>query len=191
MHPLKTSWQRKWLRLDAVSPELQTLADAAEAFCARWVKNDKSKTLLVIVGTFGSGKTHTAKAIGSFCTAAALNAFEKGGWDKLGSLPSTIFISWPSVASEFNEKNFSVMDDAIKSALTILDDIGAENDPWKICADKLCQILSRREKMFTVVTTNIEPAAWASKFDGRIEDRLLRNSIVIDISNVPSFSLRG
>jgi len=80
--------------------------------------------------------------------------------------------------------------DAMDSDLLIVDDIGAENDPWKICADKLCQVMSRREKRFTVITTNIQPAQWAQVFDDRINDRLLRNSVVVDISNVKSYSIR-
>ena len=82
------------------------------------------------------------------------------------------------------------MTDCLESSLLVLDDIGAENDPWKIAADRLCQILSRRERKFTVLTTNIKPADWPVKFDGRINDRLLRNSCIVDLTGVPSFAMR-
>lgn len=107
-----------------------------------------------------------------------------------GKFPQSIFIEWPEAAAQFGDKNFSVMQDAIENELVILDDIGAENDPWKVCADKLCQILTRRERQFSIVTTNIQPAEWPQRFDGRINDRLLRNSTVIDLTGVPSFALR-
>ena len=189
MNPCKTKWQQKWIALDVVHPDLQTLATATEAFCTRWYHNDSEKSLLVVVGNYGSGKSHTAKAIYRFCGAMAFAAFETGKWGSRQT-PSALFISWPEAASQFNEKNFSIIPDAMDSDLLIVDDIGAENDPWKICADKLCQVLSRREKRFTVITTNIQPAEWAQKFDGRINDRLLRNSVVVDISKVKSYSLR-
>lgn len=189
MNPCKTIWQQKWIGLDVVAPEIQSLATAAEKFCGRWFKNETDKSLIVIVGNYGTGKSHTAKAIHKFCATAAFSAFETGKWG-CEQMPSAMFLSWPEAASQFNEKNFSVMTDAMNADLLIVDDIGAENDPWKICADKLCQVLSRREKKFTVVTTNIQPAEWAKVFDGRINDRLLRNSVVVDISNVPSFSTR-
>jgi DNA replication protein DnaC len=189
MNPCKTKWQQKWLRLNVVVPQLQELAESAEAFCGRWMNNNTTKSLLVIVGGFGSGKTHTARAIFRFCSAAATNAFETEKWGRQ-KFPESIFVSWPEAANEFNEKNYSLLQDILEDELVILDDIGAENDPWKICSDKLCQILSRRERKFTVITTNIQPTEWPTKFDGRINDRLLRNSVVIDLTGAPSYSLR-
>ena len=189
MKPCKTKWQQKWLKLSVAHPDLQRLADAAEGFCARWLKNSSEKTLLVIIGNFGSGKTHTARAIHRYCMAASVVAFEGKNWGR-HKIPSVAFISWPEAASAFAEKQFGIMDDAANDDLVIIDDVGAENDPWKICADKICQILSRRERRFTVITTNIPPINWTDKFDGRINDRLLRNSVVVDVSDVPSFALR-
>lgn len=189
MRPCRTKWQQKWIGLFIVHPDLQKLADAAELFCARWANNTPEKTLLVIVGNFGTGKTHTAKAIHRFCVAASMKVFETGKWGR-HKFPSSILISWPEAANSFSEKQFGIMDDALENELVVLDDIGAENDPWKICADKLCQILSRREKKFTIVTTNVPPINWTERFDGRINDRLLRNSVVVDISSVPSFAMQ-
>lgn len=118
-----------------------------------------------------------------------MSAYETRRWPG-GRFPQSIFVAWPEAAAQFGEKNYSVVQDAIGNELVILDDIGAENDPWKICADKLCQILTRREQMFSIVTTNVQPADWTEKFDGRIHDRLLRNSVVVDLTGVPSYSTR-
>ena len=189
MTPCKTKWQQKWIGLDIVAPELQVLATAAEKFCGQWFKNDRTAPLLVIVGGFGSGKTHTAKAILRFCGAAAIASFDTKVWGD-HKFPETLFISWPEACNEFNEKNYNLLKDAQDNELVIIDDIGAENDPWKICSDKLCQILSRRERMFTVITTNIQPKDWPTSFDGRINDRLLRYSVVVDISKVQSYAMR-
>lgn len=188
-NPCKNNWQKKWLQLDVVAPEIQQLATEAEQFCARWFANSPKPSLLVIVGSFGSGKTHTARAIYRFCVTTAMSAFDSGKWGG-HKFPGAAFVSWPEAANAFAEKQFGLMADASENDLVVLDDIGAENDPWKVCADKLCQVLSRREKKFTVVTTNIPPVNWTERFDGRINDRLLRNSVVVDISHVPSFSMR-
>lgn len=188
MNPCKSKWQKKWLKLDVVAPEIQEMADEAERFCARWFRNDPKPALLVIVGNFGSGKTHTAKAIFRFANVVAFSAMETEKWGA-NRIPSACFISWPEAAGAFEQKQFGQFEDAIENDLVILDDVGAENDPWKICADKLCQILSRREKKFTVLTTNVSPAKWTERFDGRINDRLMRNSTIVDISHVPSYSL--
>ena len=190
MKQCKSKWQQKWLKLDAYHPDLELLAGEAEKFCARWFNNSPRPALLVIVGDFGSGKTHTAKAIFRFCSAAAFSALETKKWGA-DHVPSAIFLDWPEVATEFAQSNFTIMQDAAETDLVVLDDVGSENDPWKVCSDKLCQILSRREKKFTVVTTNVSPANWTERFDGRINDRLMRNSVICDISTVPSYSLKA
>ncbi len=172
-----------------VHPKLQELATESERFCSRWFKNSPSPSLLVLVGGFGSGKTHTAKAIFKFCEVASMNAFESGKWGE-SKMPASVFIRWPEACSAFADRQFGQFDDAMENELVVLDDIGAEEDPWKNATDRLCQILSRREKKFTVITTNIKPESWEEKFDGRINDRLLRNSVIVDISDVPPFSIR-
>jgi hypothetical protein len=189
MNPCRNKWQQKWIGLDVVHPSLQGLADAAEKFCARWFENSPFKTLLVISGETGSGKTRTARKIYDFCRRAGSLAFESGKWGT-AKFPDAAFISWPEACNQFNDKNLSLLDDANNSDLVVLDDVGAENDPWKICSDKLCQILSRREKRFTVITTNVPPANWSTAFDIRINDRLLRNSVVVDLTGVSSYALR-
>lgn len=188
LRPCKTAWQRKWLCLDVVSDSIQTLADDAERFCKQWFRNDNTSPLLVIVGDFGTGKTHTAKRIFKFCNAAASTAFDKGHWGK-SNYPASTYIHWPEAASAFQEKEFGIMEDAFNSELVIIDDVGSENDPWKVCADKFCQILSRREKRFTVVTTNVSPEQWTERFDGRINDRLMRSSVICQL-DAGSYSLR-
>ena len=188
INPCKTDWQAKWLGLDVTHPSIQTLASAAEKFCGQWFKNDNSKPLLVLVGDFGTGKTHVAKRIFNFCNAASSAAFEKGCWGK-SNFPSSTFIHWPEASSAFQEKEFGIMEDAFNADLVVIDDVGSENDPWKVCADKFCQILSRREKKFTVVTTNVTPEQWTERFDGRINDRLMRSSVVNQLS-AESYSLR-
>ena len=82
------------------------------------------------------------------------------------------------------------MADACRADFLVIDDIGAESDRYKSgeAIDKLCQILSRREGMFTVVTTNVEPSNWSALLDARVADRLLRKSVVVDMFEVPSFT---
>lgn len=185
---MKNAWQNKWLAMDvAKSPELERVGDIVEGYCGRWFRNKPDKSLLVLCGEVRTGKTHLAKKIHRFGIASGFTAFDKGFWGRT-AVPSVDYIAWPELACELSEKNRSYMNDAFTSSLLILDDVGAENDPWKVCADALCQILSRRERMFTVLTTNIMPAAWAEKFDARISDRLLRNSIVVDLSEVKPYT---
>ncbi|MDE2106796.1 MAG: ATP-binding protein [Patescibacteria group bacterium] len=160
--------------------------NAAESFCSRWFNDDTQNTLLVIVGDYRTGKTHLAKAIYRYCSFAAPNT-SKAKIFRCAGIPTTLYLNWAEAACEFGEKNFSVVHDCFKSDMLILDDIGAENDPWKIASNRLYQILSRREKKFTVITTNIQPNHWSDYYEGRIADRLMRNSVVVDLTGMPPF----
>lgn len=171
-----------------VDPLIQELADQAESFCSRWHHNTPAPSLFILVGGYGCGKTHTAKAIAKFCRFDSLTAFETNAWGNT-QVPRVTFMSWPEIANEISDNKNEWLADAVDCELLVLDDVGAENDPWKRCADKLCQILSRREKKFTVLTTNIKPESWPTQFDGRITDRFFRHSAVVDLSGLKSFSM--
>jgi DNA replication protein DnaC len=147
--------------------------------------------MLVMAGESGCGKTHVARAIYRYCRAAALRAYTDGAgktW-RGGSLPSATFARWPEVAAEIAAGHTGLIEELREADLAVLDDIGAENDPWKKAADALCQLLSRREFRFSVVTTNIKLEEWSSRFDTRTADRLLRNSEVINLFGVKSYAM--
>jgi chromosomal replication initiation ATPase DnaA len=188
--PCRSKWQQKHLRLDCYSPRTQELADEAENFCGRWYRNQTTDSLLVLAGESNCGKSHTARAIGQFCRFFSVKAFEGGAWDRCGRLPMVASVTWPETTDQFKSGDYSILHDLLDCDLVIIDDIGAENDPSKNAADKLCQVLSRREKKFTVVTTNIPPDQWPEKFDTRIADRLMRNSKVVDLFGLPSYAMR-
>jgi DNA replication protein DnaC len=158
-------------------------------FCDRWFKNEPFRSLIVLVGESRSGKTHVAKAIARFCRAASLNAFESGNWGS-SSIPSIYYGEWPVIVDSFKEGNYGAMDSLMDDDLVVLDDIGAEHDPSKNAVNKLCQILTRREKRFTVITTNVPMSRWPATFDTRVADRLVRNSVVIDLFGVPTYGMQ-
>lgn len=176
--PLANEWQRKWVALEVTHPRLQKLGDAAESFCSRWVNQDP--VLLYLCGPTGTGKSHVARSILRFCRASASRASRT-------RMLSGAAWRWPELADEFKAKNFSALEDLFTTDLAILDDLGAEDDPFNIAADKLCQILSRREKKFTVITSNKAPEEFAA-IDPRIADRMFRNSKIVDLAGVTSFA---
>jgi len=93
------------------------------------------------------------------------------------------------ILDRFNEFEFSEMEDLMEEALVFLDDLGAETDKKsKSACGKLCQVLSHRERKFTVITTNTAPDTWAEAFDSRVADRLVRNTELVDMFRIPSYS---
>jgi DNA replication protein DnaC len=186
------TWQEKFLRLRLHHPDLKKAADQVQFFCRDWILGlNTERVFLILVGNSGCGKTHLLKAVENFARGAATMAHEKrsqtaGEWKN--KIPSVQYIFWPTIATELARKQDWPITEAVSSDLLLWDDLGAESDPWKTCADATCQILSRRERKFTMITTNITDTQWGERFDKRIEDRLLRKSIVVDMTHVPSFA---
>lgn len=177
-------WQKKFLGLDCHCPQIHGLADEAMDFCMRWFRNETNRSLLVIVGDSGTGKTMTARGILKFSRLAAFRGYELGFWK---SPPSIDYLRWPEVIDSSESGQVEL---PVNSSLLIIDDAGAESDRFRKSTDRLCQILSRRERAFTVFTTNIRPDAWGAKFDHRVADRMFRNSVIVDLTNVPSYSMK-
>lgn len=183
----------KWLKVTTFNDQaIEDMAKKAERFCARWYRNEPLPALLVLAGVSGTGKTLTARAIHRWANAHAQDAYYKPlgkGWGK-NEIPYSMFVRWPEITDQIYQGNLSAMDDMLHSSLLVLDDAGAENDPFRKAADKLCQILSRREFRFTVLTTNVKQEEWTSKFDMRIADRLMRNSEIVSLFKTVPYTLR-
>lgn len=171
--------------MDVTHPVVQDAADACSKLAGMIGRNDTLVPLVVLCGEPGCGKTRLLDKMTAWARRESFGIWER----KVLKKPlSVIAVSWPAVCDGFKEGMYGVVDDLIRDDFVAIDDIGAEHDPSQNAADKLCQILSRREARWTIVTTNIAPAAWAKRFDARIEDRLLRRSTVVDMTAVPSFT---
>ena len=187
----ESPWGKKWLGLDCYCARIQGLAVAAEKFCGRWFRNDRSKSLLILAGESNAGKSHVAGCIFKFALAAAMKAREHGNgatWP-MDKVPSATFVRWPEVVDGFKNGEFGVVDDMMSVDLLVIDDVGAEHDPSKNATNKLCQVLTRREKKFTVITTNIPPENWPDMLDTRVADRLLRNSEIVNLFGLDSYAM--
>lgn len=179
-------WQRKWLAMGVTHPCVQLLANAAEAFCFDWVIQSPGPRLLYIHGATGTGKSHVGRKIADFCRCSAHLALKNMATTR-STMPSTGSYRWPELANEFREKNLGALRDLFEADFLFLDDAGAEDDPFNVVLDKFYQVLSRREKKFTVITSNISAHEWSSR-DPRIMDRLMRNSKIVDLADVPSYA---
>lgn len=172
------------------------MADAVERFCCRWHANKRTGgTLLVLVGDTGRGKSLMMRRAMEWCRGAAVNAWEAGHWGKC-SPQVALDARWPEIVAELRAFNRTMLPDLFEMDLIGLDDIGAETDRFDAGVDALCQILTRRDHNWTIVTTNVpmrgnaaeKLLGWAEKWDARVANRLLRNSAIVDLDGAPSFS---
>ncbi len=154
-------------------------------FCFDMFRNPFMGRLLVLAGNNGTGKTHCAKAVSRWVAHV--------GYSKQHMLGSTVryldqdYRHWPTLLDEFKNGLWEAVDDMLSATLTIIDEVGGGHDPSHVGVDKLCQVLSRRERMWTLVTTNATPSSWEDVFDRRVASRLFRNSTLIDLSGVLDF----
>lgn len=166
------------------------MALAVERICGRiWDRPERGK-LVVLFGENGSGKTTAANAICRWIKRVGPTKIFSVRRNHVQFL-DVIFWSWPQLLDSFKNGNWDVVEDLFSEGVVILDELGGGHDPSFVGVDKLCQVLSKRENKWTIVTTNILPAHWEEKFDRRIASRLT-DSEWIDLSDVPDFrNLKG
>lgn len=125
---------------------------------------------LVLVGSYGCGKTHLAVSIAKVCLEQGRSVFVQTVPDLLDNLRTAFN---PSA----EESSFNDLFESMKTAdVLVLDDYGAENStPWAV--EKLFQILNYRynTSLSTVITTN---NVGLEGIDQRIKSRLRDNSLV-------------
>ncbi len=191
-NPLRTDWQRKWLRLDSTRPQVQTAADDVEKWAARFSRCKREKTgHLVIVGDYGVGKTEMAERMQEWVRGIRVSLWPKF-WPKI---PRVEFIEFGHVAflETVEFKNWLSDNTEVDKGtdLMFLEDIGAEVDRFKTGepTERLREIFNAFKNKWLVVTTNVPVKQWESRWDGRVMDRLLRNSVIVDMSGVPSYQV--
>jgi DNA replication protein DnaC len=181
--PLKTTWQQRRLNLEAFCPAVQVMADAVEAWCMNLYRNGQLGRMLTISGPFGLGKTESLRAAKRYARDIAFAA-----WPTTWPRPITsIYVNWSDfIREQVGNNNREQMEDIVTADAIFIDDIGSEEDAFKSGAPTriLGDVLGKLERKFVLITTNISPAkgGWRARWDGRVEDRLLRRGAhVVDL----------
>lgn len=171
-------------------PQLQILAREIFAFCLAVYQHPGTGRLLVLYGPNGCGKTHAARRVYHWFNRVRMqlgSLLYLGGEEPQVKFVEAVFCNWAEVVDGIKLEQWLIFDRLMHECLVILDDIGAEHDPSGIGREKLYTILNRRETRPTLVTTNVAPGDWPRKFENRIASRLFRNSVHVDLTQVPDF----
>jgi DNA replication protein DnaC len=143
--------------------------------------------MLLVHGENGTGKTRCRKGIERWYWKAGRTALFVPRAD-LVRVPELQSWSWPNLLDHLKEGGWGIVEDLCKCELLLIDELGGGYDPSFIGVDKLCQILSARENKWTMIVTNIRPDAMESTFDRRVASRIMRNSTIVDLSDVPDYN---
>jgi len=147
---------------------------AAAAYNAAVAFARKPQGWLVLVGSYGSGKTHLAAAVNNYLEARLKPVLFAVVPDLLDHLRATFA---PGSPVEYDE-----LFEAVRTVpILILDDLAAEN-PTAWAMEKLYQILDyrARQNLPTLITTNLP----LEQFEGRLRTRLTNRLIAKVVENL-------
>lgn len=148
--------------INSLQTALRVAAHYADNPDGRW---------LVLEGTYGTGKTHLAAAVGN-------TRLERGDWVLFITAPDLLDHlrgSYSSTAEMSYNETFERLRD---TELLIIDDLGVEN-PSEWAQEKLFQLLDYRyaHRKHTVITTNRD----IDSLDPRIRSRLLDTQVIANV----------
>jgi len=174
-------------RLDETHhPKVTSLAKAGERFVRKIAHNDfRTGRRLILSGPPGTGKTKVAWAIYRYVKAFSADI----AWNHGGKHFEKKWIDWPDVAETDKESDFEDLCQEIgESEFIVLDDVGSETDRFKsgLPASRLRRVLSRTEKKWIIVTTNLPKAELLNLYDARVADRF-KVFKWLSLDGVPSY----
>ncbi len=133
----------------------------------RFAQNPHGKWI-VFAGSYGSGKTHLAAAIGNA-------RLEQGEFVLFVTAPDLLDTLRGSYAPDADMSYRDLFERVRQADMLILDDLGVEN-PSDWAKEKLFQLLNHRytDRLATVITTNID----IDTLDPRLRSRMLDMDVV-------------
>lgn len=180
----------RWFGMEISDREVFRMTQAAEQFAKGCIGNrkDAPKTF-VLSGKNGTGKTKILRGMHRYFDAARITCYEMGLWAK--APPQVDFVEWVRVAQVDPFEDERYFEELCQPDILLLDDIGAETDPFKSATanSNLALLLGRREPKWTALTTNILPEDWVARWGKRVTERLHRHSTIVTIRKATSWSL--
>ncbi len=127
---------------------------------------------LLLMGSFGCGKTHLAAAVANFAVSLGVPTF---------FLTVPDLLDWLRFAFDSDQDSFEERFEELRTVqLLVLDDFGTQNaTPW--AQEKLFQILNYRyvNQLATVVTTNLPMEQIEERIRSRLQDAELVRRVYI------------
>lgn len=154
------------------------MADLMQSWCMNLAKHGKDGRTIIITGPFGCGKTEALRAAAKYTRDVRMAV-----WPEPWPHPAQfLMVNWSDFIREQVEgNNHEQMEDLILSDVAFLDDVGSEEDRFRSggATRIFGDVLGKMERKFLFITTNIHPNQWRERWDGRVEDRLLRARSVV------------
>ena len=184
----------------------ESMISAAKRFIAD-VYDAKEPRWLVLVGHPGCGKTHIADRIRWFLRdygEAMYNRDVRAVIDPDNARVETIYsyaqegavmVKWGTLIERLREGETSLFAKACEDHYKVIDDLGVnsldkEGNATPFACQKMGELLDRRIRKWTIVTTNWSIDEISMAFDSRVASRLMRNSEVIKCFGLRDYLVR-
>lgn len=182
--------------MENTHPQVQKAADEVESWFRRFRDNSSLQRHLIISGPTGVGKSHLSVKLLKTVRGSVHQLWPSSAWNHPPSVASADFSKIAvKEESEWREWWKDHIDDiagcGLQAEVLFLEDIGCEVDRYRSGAPaaRLCEIFNWFAEQWLVVTTNVPPGEWKTRWDARVADRMLRNSVIVEMDNVPSFQI--
>lgn len=168
------------------------MADAVESWCMNLARNGKMGRTIVLAGPYGCAKTHCWRAAKKYVRDVRMSLWpEPRPW---AHPPNFYACNWAEFVREVGEfHNEEMREDLLSADIVFADDVGSEEDRFKsgqanrILGDILGALHDKNKYVF--LTMNVDATGWRDRWDGRVEDRLLRmNAEIVDLTDCESFA---
>jgi hypothetical protein len=203
------SWDWGWRLTGAETPEEReicaTMLRHAREFVADMAKGSAPRWL-VLVGYNGCGKSYLARRIVEWVKQFGRDLYEKerarDGHTDLESLWSyaqegPMFRRWQNLLSLLREGKYHKLETDCEDWFKVIDDLGvgvlgADGEITSFAMQKMGELLDRRLRKWTVITTNFSRRQIAEDFDLRVASRLIRDgNVICDCGTLRDWALRA
>jgi hypothetical protein len=205
------AWDWQWELVGNESPDERLVLEKMLAEAKRFIADMASGAeprWLVLVGTSGVGKSHLADRVRWWVKARGRAVYEQHyrrrldpHGDSLKALwtyaqSGAMMCRWGRLISKMRAGEFGAMDEAAGDWFKVVDDFGVDSfdrdgNVTKFAVQKMTDLVERRLRKWTVITSNYTRSQFGEMFDPRIASRLMRHgSVIVDASAVRDFNIR-
>jgi DNA replication protein DnaC len=157
---------------------------AAMKFCAEASEQKtRSGRWLSFVGNSGNGKTFLSEMI--FKRVRAMQAFR----NHVSLLKPCQRVFWPELVSELRSGEFHRVKELGDCHLVLLDEVVIEHDPTGFVKDRLCELLKRRARKWTILTSNLTLESIRT-LDTRIASMMVRDGSAVVGCRAMDYAMR-
>ena len=203
-----SDWDWQWHLTGTETAPERVIADnmlhSARSFISDMITGAEPRWL-VLVGESGCGKTYLAERIVEWMKVYGRCVYnrerERLGRDGLSSLwtyaqGGAFMCRWSRLLNQLRSGDYHRLEVAAQDWFKVIDDLGtdsagADGEATQFAVQKMGDLLDRRLRKWTVITTNYNRKQIAERFDARIASRLMRHgSVMVDADGLRDYGLR-